>query len=251
MFLEIDMGNTRIKWRLRDGVRILTRGFLDAKAEPEELEPALLAYRKQVKTVWVASVVGDQQEQKLGAWIVYFFSIEPVFARSCASVGVVKNGYSDPALLGVDRWLSILAAYNLLGRACVVVSFGTASTADIIDKYGNHLGGFIAPGLALMVKSLTSGTQRISVGALEMELSEAPGLSTSSAICGGCTSMLMGLVDNATRQLHKLSGDEAFELVFAGGDAARLMSFYPGAHLINDSVLDGLSYAMQGLFPLE
>lgn len=251
MFLEIDMGNTRIKWRLRDGSLVLDRGFFDTEGEPEELEPALLAYSNQVQVVWVASVVNDDQERKLSEWIVRFFAVEPVFARSCASVGVVKNGYRNPALLGVDRWLSILAAYNLLGRACIVLSFGTASTVDVIDSSGNHLGGFIAPGLALMVESLVSGARRISTGALELDLSEELGGATSSAICGGCTSMLMGLVDNATRQLRKVSGDDPFDLVFAGGDAARLMPFYPQAHLINDLVLDGLVYAIQGSSPLE
>jgi type III pantothenate kinase len=251
MFLEIDMGNTRIKWRLRDGALVLERGFFDTKGKLEELEQALWAYSNQVRVVWVASVVNDDQERKLSEWVARFFSVKPVFARSCASVGVVKNGYSNPALLGVDRWLSILAAYNLLRRACIVLSFGTAATVDVIDRFGNHLGGFIAPGLALMVESLVSGTHRISIGELEGDLNEGLGVSTSSAVCGGCTSMLMGLIDNAIRQLRKVSGDDPFDLVFAGGDAARLMPFYPHAQLINDLVLDGLGYAMQGSSPLE
>lgn len=245
MFLEIDMGNTRIKWRVRDEASILARGSLETKTQPQEIEPALRAYRGLIKAVWVASVVNDDDEKIWDRWAAHFFSVKPIFVKSSAAVGAVKNGYTDPAVLGVDRWLSILAAYNLSGRACIVLSLGTAATIDVIDKLGNHLGGFIAPGLRLMTQSLVSGVRRISTDSISTSLTDELGLSTSSAICGGCTSMLMGLVDNAIKQLRKTSGDESFALLFAGGDAEKLKSFYPQAHLINDLVLDGLVYAVQ------
>lgn len=251
MLLEIDMGNTRIKWRIRDGALILKRGFIATAAKPEELGPDLQCYRELVKTVWVASVTDDECEERLGGWAAHFFSVRPIFVKSCAVVGAVKNGYSNPALLGVDRWLSILAAYNLSKQACIVLSLGTASTIDVVDASGNHLGGFIAPGLRLMTESLVSGARRLSAGDMNVELSGELGLSTSSAICGGCTSMLIGLVDNAIKQLGKISGDEPFALLFTGGDAVQLKSFYPQAQLMNDLVLDGLVYAIQGSTPLE
>jgi type III pantothenate kinase len=251
MLLEIDVGNTRLKWRIRDDQLILGRGFIVTAAKLEELEPVLQSYRKLIKAVWVASVVGDEYEEKLRGWAAHFFSIKPIFAKSCAVVGAVKSGYSNPALLGVDRWLSILAAYNLSKQACIILSLGTASTIDVVDKFGNHLGGFIAPGLRLMAESLDSGARGLSIDDMNLELSEELGFSTSSAICGGCTSMLIGLVDNAIKQLRNVSGDESFALLFAGGDVSRLKPFYPQAQLMNSLVLDGLVYAIQGSTPLE
>lgn len=251
MFLEIDMGNTRIKWRIRTQEEVIARGFIATDAEPDNLAADLSVYRTQVRIIWIASVVSDELEQSLNRWLIHFFSITPVFARSSAKLGPVSNGYENPALLGVDRWLSVVAAYHLFGRACVILSLGTASTVDVVDHRGNHLGGYIAPGLALMITALATGTRRISAANTTAELNDGLGASTSSAICGGCTSMLMGLVDNALKQLRNISGDSSFELVFAGGDAERLIPFYPDAHLINDLVLDGLAYAMQGSSLLE
>lgn len=251
MFLEVDIGNTRIKWRLRDGVDIRENGYLPTGSTLTELTVALAQYINQVRAIWVASVVDEELEKNFTAWAKEVFYIEPVFAKSCASIGVVKNAYEYPELLGVDRWLAILAAYHLKKRAAIVLSLGTAATIDVIDAKGAHLGGFIAPGLSLMVGSLSSGARRISALPAKMDLNNALGVSTSLAICGGCTSMLIGLVDNAVAQLLKNSGGGDFDLVFTGGDAAQLMPYFPSARLINNLVLDGLVYAIQGSEPLE
>lgn len=249
MFLEVDIGNTRIKWRLRDGADIRENGYLPTGSELAELTVTLVRYVNQVRAIWVASVVDEELEKNFTAWAKEVFYIEPVFAKSCASIGTVKNAYASPELLGVDRWLAILAAYHLKKRASIVLSLGTAATIDVVDKKGVHLGGFITPGLSLMVTSLRSGVRRISALPAPIELNNALGVSTYSAVCGGCTSMLIGLVDNAIAQLRKSSGDEDFDLVFTGGDAAQLMPYFPSARLINNLVLDGLVYAMQGSEP--
>lgn len=251
MRLEVDIGNTRIKWRLKDSVDVFASGFFATGSSLTVLELAIDRYVDQVKRVWVASVADEQLENSFVIWSERFLSIRPVFVKSSASVGSVRNAYILPESLGVDRWLAILAAYHLERRACIVLSLGTAATIDVVDKDGVHLGGFIAPGLSLMVGSLVSGARRISVSPAEIELNDALGVSTSSAICGGCTSMLCGLVNNAIMQLRKHAGNNDFELVFAGGDAIRLMPYFPSARLINDLVLDGLIYAVQDSKSLE
>lgn len=252
MRLEVDIGNTRIKWRLKEGDDMVERGFLVTGSSLALMEPALDRYLGKVKAIWVASVVDEELERGFAIWAKRVFSIEPLFVKSCASIGVVRNAYISPESLGVDRWLGILAAYHLEKRACIVLSLGTAATVDVVDKSGAHLGGFIAPGLSLMIGSLTAGTRRLSVVPAEMvQLDDGLGVSTFSAICGGCTSMLIGLVNNAITQLRKCIGNDDFGLVFAGGDAIQLIPYFPSARLMNDLVLDGLVYAMQGLEPLE
>lgn len=249
MFLEIDMGNSRVKWRFRDTNSVLDKGFIETAAAFDALAAFWFPYVGRVTTVWIASVVGDELEQKLAEQVERVFAIDPIFARSTPNVGVVQNGYDSPDLLGVDRWLSILAAHQYTQTACIVLSLGTAATIDAVDKTGRHLGGYIAPGLSLMIRSLSSNARRISVTSSEIALTEELGRSTTLAICGGCTSMLKGLVDNAVKQLGKATGDEHFELVFTGGDAIQLMPHYPSAHLINDLVMDGLACALQESIP--
>ena len=82
----------------------------------------------------------------------------PEFASSTDTAAGVRNGYSNPAQLGVDRWLAVIGAFHRHRDACCVVDAGTALTIDGVDATGQHLGGFIVPGPRLMVESLLTGT---------------------------------------------------------------------------------------------
>src|SRR5215218_9681146 len=55
----------------------------------------------------------------------------------------------EPAETGVDRVLNVAAAFEQMGKACVVVDAGTAVTVDCCDDQGRFLGGAIAPGIQL------------------------------------------------------------------------------------------------------
>lgn len=244
MYLEIDMGNTRTKWRIRDGLNIVKAGLFFADESLDQLESMISPYIGRLTAVWIVSVVSEKQEAKIICWVQDRLSLKPLFAKSSSSICGVTNAYKKPELLGVDRWLGILSAYHRVGGACIVFSFGTAVTADAIGADGGHLGGFIGPGLSLLVGSLSNNTSRIQSNHADLYLSADLGLSTSEAICGGCTSMLCGFVDNAIEQMRLKIGDESFELIFTGGDAIRLLPFYSSASLINDLVLDGLKYVM-------
>jgi type III pantothenate kinase len=241
MILEIDMGNTRLKWRIRDQQATLVYGFINVEAKLDLLIDKFEPYRRGISAVLVASVVGERLEQRLTDWSIGYLALQPIFARSGVTCGLVRNGYREPQLLGVDRWLGIVAAYKLVNNACVVVSCGTAITLDLIAQSGEHLGGFIAPGLNLMLDSLTSGTRQIKLSQQLSALDLSPATSTTNAVYAACAAMLMGLIDNGTRQLCKLDQNPEFQLIFTGGDAAKLLPFYPQAQLVPDLVLDGLA----------
>ncbi len=242
MILEIDMGNTRLKWRIRDGQINLAQGFVAIESDLDLLNGKLDLYRESITTVWVVSVVGDVLEQKLIEWSVAYLDVPPIFARSTAVCGQVRNGYNQPHALGVDRWLGVIAAYRRVGGACVVVSFGTAITVDLMAANGEHLGGYIAPGINLMINSLTSTARQIKLDKELTITSLLPAPDTANAIHSACAAMVMGLINNGVHQLRvsRVVNDEV-ELVFTGGDAIKLLPFYPHARLIPELVLDGLA----------
>lgn len=144
MILEIDMGNTRLKWRIRDQQVMIAKGAIPIEAPLDSLINGIGSYSSAIGEVIVASVVGDLLEQELSEWSLNWLKLKPVFLRSEAICGGVRNGYREPVMLGVDRWLAILAAYRLAGKACVVVSCGTAVTVDLVAHDGQHLGGYSA-----------------------------------------------------------------------------------------------------------
>ena len=240
MILEIDMGNTRLKWRVRDQQTKLAQGFIGIEEPLDLLIDSIDPYRSAISAVLVASVVGERLEQALTEWSSGYLALCPEFARSSAICGLVRNGYREPHLLGVDRWLGIVAAYRLLNQACIVVSFGTAITLDLIARDGEHLGGFIAPGLNLMLDSLTSGTRQIKLTQAISALDLSPAASTTDAVYSACAAMQVGLIDNGIQQLCKHDQGLEFQMIFTGGDATKLLPFYPQARLVPDLVLDGL-----------
>lgn len=241
MILEIDMGNTRLKWRIRDQETNLIRGAIGVEEPLELLGGQIESYRNAISAVSVACVVGEVLAQKLTNWAIECLKLVPVFARSTAICGLVRNGYHEPQMLGVDRWLGVVEAYRLVGAACIVVSCGTAITVDLIAWDGEHIGGFIAPGLGLMLDSLTSGTRQIMLRGAMPAFDLSPAVATSDAIYSACAAMLKGLIDNGVHQLCKVDRNCEFRMIFTGGDAGRLLSFYPQAELVPDLVLDGLA----------
>lgn len=241
MILEIDMGNTRLKWRVRYQQATVTQGAIGIEEPLGLLVDKIEPYRNVISAVSVASVVGEPLEQRLADWSIGYLDVLPVFARSSASCGLVRNGYHNPRTLGVDRWLGMVAAYRLVSAACVVVSCGTAITVDLVARDGKHMGGFIAPGLNLMLDSLKFGTRQIKLNRTVIALDLSPAAATSDAVYAACTAMMTGLVDNGVQQLRRLDQNSEFQMVFTGGDASKLLSFYPQARLIPDLVLDGLA----------
>ncbi|HEY0893121.1 MAG TPA: type III pantothenate kinase, partial [Cellvibrio sp.] len=217
------------------------QGAMGIEAPLDLLLDNIESYRTALSSVTVASVVGDLLEQKLADWSIEYLKLQPVFVRSGAICGPVRNGYSEPQMLGVDRWLGIVAAYRVSAGACIVVSCGTAITVDLVAQDGKHLGGFIAPGLNLMLDSLTSRTRQIKLDGVIPELGLSPAVATSGAVYSACGAMLTGLIDNGMKQLHRLDQNTGFQMIFTGGDAARLLSFYPQALVVPDLVLDGLA----------
>ncbi|WP_426417954.1 type III pantothenate kinase [Aestuariirhabdus sp. LZHN29] len=236
MIVDLDAGNTRVKWRVRGSELQLGAASYD---DLGALCSLLLSSSPQ--RLCLGAVIGEQKLALLlsaigSAWsgVVERVQVEDQFAG-------VDLIYDDVTLLGVDRWLALLGARQLFPEAeLVVVDCGSAVTLDLLGVQGNHLGGYIVPGVAMMRRSLFDNTGRVKVdGASRLAL--APGRSTVEAVDHGVLRLLKALIVDI---LHEVEGRR---LLITGGDGnvfARLMgceeAYYP--HL----VLDGIAVAMPG-----
>jgi type III pantothenate kinase len=233
VILELDIGNSRVKWRTLEGGAPVARGHCrrDAGDWPARLPQAA------VERLRVANVGGAGAAAELTAWARECLGLTPEYARSTATRGGVTNAYAEPGRLGVDRWLALLAAWRELGRACVVVSAGTALTLDVLDGDGRHRGGYIVPGLGLMLEVLqsrTSGVRFAPGPAASLE----PGRSTAAAVLQGCTAMIAALIERSRAEPEQ-------PVLLTGGDAERLAPWIAAPlHLRPELVLDGLGIAL-------
>ena len=237
--LEIDVGNTRLKWRLlnEDG-NALRSGTELLKTEPF----AFLQVEPLPKRVRVSCVRGEEFRQLLVKLIGDQWGLLPEFAESKASGMGLMNAYEHPQRLGVDRWLAMLAARQITNGAFCVVDAGSALTMDFVDSAGQHLGGYIVPGLNLQKSSLLQNTAiRIPEFAVKAQL--CPGRNTESAIHNGVVSMSVSWIIDEYRKRLKCA-----ELILTGGDAPLIAGYLQNesisCRLVPDLVMDGLRVAL-------
>ncbi len=238
VILEFDLGNSRSKWRMLEESRVVDRGVTDDVS-------SLALDHWPVSRIRVASVVSEALEQKLVTWAQRTLKITPEFARTSASCAGVKNVYAEPHRLGVDRWLAMLAAYSQCDAGVLVVDAGTAMTIDYVDRGGQHLGGYILPGLRLSEQALLRDTSRV-LFSEPVVPSTTPGCSTGEAVRHGGYFAAIALLEKAVSQGRTLLGEDARALI-TGGDAELLQSLFAGGSHFDwqpDLVFDGLSIAL-------
>ncbi|VVP51053.1 Type III pantothenate kinase [Pseudomonas fluorescens] len=245
MILELDCGNSFIKWRVLDADirRVVGEGVVDSDLALLESLKALKGLA--LKFCRLVSVRTPEETHALIALLTQAFGVSVACAAPAREMSGVRNGYEEFERLGLDRWLAMLGGYHLASGACLVLDFGTAVTADFIAGDGEHLGGFICPGMPLMRNQLRTHTRRIRYGDVAAERaleSLVPGRTTVEAVERGCSLMLRGFVLTQLEMARSYWGDD-FTVFLTGGDADLVSGIVPEARVVPDLVFVGLAMA--------
>ena len=236
--LELDAGNSRLKWRLLGSSGVTARGFLMNDDHWVEGLHALLSSMSNVDSVRGAIVSGDERFYLLNDAVQRFLKVPLLRATVKPDWHGVRVAYT--ATLGVDRWLVMLAANQLGGAGYkLVVSLGTAMTLDVLDHNGLHLGGYIVPGVGLMKRMLSSNTAQLPL--LDCDASSCqPGTNTADCINNGVLAMSAAMV-NAQQSNYR-----DCVVYLTGGDAQLLAPHIDGkCCCFPELVMDGLALAFE------
>ncbi len=240
MKLLLDLGNTRVKWgvagadgRLRDAqahdwdelpVDILQRTWADLAPPPQG--------------VWAASVVDAEREARVEAAVLAHFGVPVTWVRTPAQACGVRNSYAQPQILGVDRFLAMVAAHARGHAPCVLVHVGTTIVLDALTGEGQHLGGLIGPGPHLMRQSVLDATVRVRPQMAGRLVDAAT--NTADAVESGCWNACAALVDRFVARMAPALGG-APVLLLSGGDAGTLLPLVEHtAVLFPNATLNGL-----------
>ena len=209
----IDCGNTRIKWAVVEDGHWRAHGscdYRDGSALAAQLLPGCACY--------VASVASAAHEHKLAA-LLADAGATATWLSAAPAFDDVKNSYLDPAQLGVDRWMALIAARQRTRTPVLVVSAGTAMTVDALSAEGVFLGGLIVPGLNLMRQALARDTARI--GETHGHWRAFP-QTTADAVHSGVVAALCGAI---LQQHARLAATAAMppHCLLTGGDAEVLL----------------------------
>lgn len=237
MNLQIDIGNTLLKWRIVNSGEVISRG--KEPATPFFTMTAVKDWNK-INAVAIASVASEAVEGQLKKILAEKLpSIIPFYAESQAELRGIVNAYSKPSMLGVDRWLGVVAGYLKYKEACYIVDCGSAITVDVVDGAGLHKGGYIIPGISLMRESLIAGTEQVE---FEDRIGEGNkfGVSTTECVQEGVSFVLRSVLETLK---GRMSGEGVGRLIVTGGDGEYLASLVQGVEYCPDLVFDGLALA--------
>lgn len=233
MRVAIDLGNTRLKWRVDGGA---THAADHAAADFDARWAAVVAALPRDARVHLASVADDALAARVAA--PFADAGVPVRrVRVIAEHAGLRVCYARPQDFGVDRWLALLAARARHDGAVLVASCGTALTVDVCDADGRHRGGWIAPSPALMAQALRERARHLPAP------SQPRGgfaCDSADAIAEGCLAAAVGLLSRAFDEASTLPGAPPAALLTGGGmaDVAALLD--RPHRLVPDLVLEGI-----------
>ena len=235
MTILIDIGNTAIKWQLRESKQISDAGRGDVCQLMLWLDSLGSLLSQQVA---VSCVRDDDFAGELHDALIQLGCSSVVFAESSAKHAGVTNAYANPILLGVDRWLAVLGLKSLGHESGIVVDVGTACTIDVLEK-NRHVGGFILPGPRLACDALIANTDKIRYST-EPPATLEPGSDTGECVVSGAWLTIVGAAKEIARQYPHCP------LFLAGGEAATLIDLGVDGELVTDLVFDGLYFWLNG-----
>ncbi len=245
MKLVVDIGNSRIKWAFSEGG--VLHDMMEYKLPVRRYDAFLKRQWQSLQvpeSLTVSNVAKADLITAIEEWVAENWSVpvQPVVAK--AKGWGVSNVYRVPERLGADRWAAMIAARRLSqSLACCIVDCGTAITIDAISGDGQHQGGLILPGIALMKDSLCKKT----VG---VKLDDAPctdvslsllARETTGAVTGGTLYAAVASIDRITADVKAELGKSTV-CIITGGDAPTLLPLLSGDYQYKkDLVLDGLA----------
>lgn len=260
-FLLIDAGNSRVKWALvqPDGTQTHAGAFAHGGMKPGAPPPGSIeapdwSDLPKPAGVWISNVAGEAVAQHLAALLdARWPGLPRTIIRACERQGGVTNSYTTPSALGSDRWAGLIGAHAAFpGEPLLIATFGTATTLEALRADGTFVGGLIAPGWSLMMRSLGEHTAQLpTLDAVAARGLLAPGgaaqngpffaTDTPRSLSAGCALAQAGLIERMWNDLQEAWGVPV-RLVVGGGAADEVTGALKVPHTRHDSlVLSGLA----------
>ncbi len=192
--------------------------------------------------VFAVCVAGQDICPVVSDWIKQHWQLDVEFLKTEKQFKELTNAYAQPEQHGADRWAGVVAAYQAFPDSSVcVIGAGTAITFDLVDKSGQHLGGYILPSYATMRASLMAETANVE-SAFNMQYRQQ-GIpdNTSDAVNQGLHRLIAaGVRDICQFAQEAMAGP--VQIILTGGGAENILAYpdMPEMHHRPDLVMQGL-----------
>ncbi len=211
MNLIVDSGNTSIKLAVFENNELL----YDASAQEASFSNILKKLLKRYARITNAILASVKPLSRTNRALLSVFC--EVYELGPASRVPYKNSYATPQTLGVDRMALATAAYCSYPKTNVlVIDVGTCVTYDMVNAYGEYLGGAISPGLYMRYWALNARTAKLPLLQPE-EILDFIGNSTETSIQSGVVNGLAREIDGVIEQYA--SRFPNLTVILTGGDS--------------------------------
>ena len=222
MLLCIDTGNTNTVFSVWDGDSFLAhwRIATDHRRTADEYFvwlSTLIAGRRfalDIDACIISSTV-PRVVFNLRVLCNRYFDTRPLVVGKPDCLLPVAPRVDAGTVVGPDRLVNTVAAFDRHGPNLIVIDFGTATTFDVVDTDGAYIGGVIAPGVNLSLEALHMGAASLPHVDVTMP-AKVIGTNTVACIQSGIFWGYIGLVEGVVRQIRAERG-RAMKAVATGG----------------------------------
>ena len=130
---------------------------------------------------------------------------------------IVRIDIKNKKQVGSDRIANAAGVYKRYKKNSIVLDFGTATTFDVVTSRGVYVGGAIAPGINLSIKSLSSSADQIPLFLIKRQ-KKVVGKNTTEALRSGFYWGYLGLINNIILMIENETKKKC-KIVFTGGYA--------------------------------
>jgi len=249
--MTIDIGNTNTLIGLYDGDVLAHHWRIktDRDRMPDEYGMIVLGFLQfaqiataEIDGVCMASVV-PPLAKIYTRMCERYFNQKPLLVTHQIDTGIALR-VDNPASVGADRIIDVLAVHHLYGGPACIVDLGTATTFDAVSAAGDYLGGAITPGIGIAADALFQRTAKLP----RVELVAPPsviGKNTVHAIQSGLLYGYVGLIEGMVARFRAELGD-AMKVVATGGLARAIAAETDVIDIINPWLtLEGLRLIWQ------
>jgi len=209
MNLCIDIGNSFIKYAILDGNKVV----MYKRVKKLLVREIKIIYAKKAFKACILSTT----RKSLPAFVPYLKRTFKTIILDHKTKLPFTNTYKTPKTLGKDRIAAVAGAIELYPKKnCLIFDIGTCMTIDFVDKKKNYLGGNIAPGKELRLRSMHAFTSALPLVKAEFGL-PILGKSTKTALQNGAILGISLEIDAMKRRIESEFGE--INVILTGGDA--------------------------------
>lgn len=223
MILVIDVGNTNITFGVYEEKELVSTFRLTTRTTQTSDEFGLMIRELlnlnhieigKVTGAIICSVVPNVMHALVNATTRYLHC-KPIIIGPGTKTGI-RLGNKNPAEIGADRIVDIVAGYEKYGGPLLVLDFGTATTYDLVTEEGEFSVGITAPGIRISAKALWEDTAKLP----EIEIKKPESIlagDTISSMQAGLVYGQIGQTEYIIDQVKKETGYENLRVVATGG----------------------------------